>query len=243
MSLTVTALRVCLTRALRGRTLAGGRVLDSEMAALAAAKQGPAIVVYSDDLELQEDATLLSNRGDLSMAIGVMVTSLTETEEPGAYAVTIPPTDAGLELVVDLICRQILSALADPDNIWAERFKRMALSWRVTALRRGSNAREGLRLAGREIALVVRPVADPAPGAELTAAWASLIQALDEETDDDAQAWAAILVDWLAAETPRDPAAALVALLGMSREDAEALLRGPADLAATAIEPAAPGGV
>lgn len=177
MSLVRLAHRFATVRALRGATLVGGRVIDSSILSVdVAAKDEPRpfVVVYTDDL-LRNQRGLDPARpvDSLSIVLEIGGTSTMVNDETWG----IPPTDAGLELTIDLVERQIATVLADEANPWAEIWRRLHSGdprWKSI---RGSTD-EGIRLAGRQITIDVVPIAEPAFGREPTGVWADFLALL-----------------------------------------------------------------
>lgn len=177
MSLVRLAHRFATVRALRGATLVGSRVIDSSILSVDVAAKDetkPFIVVYTDDL-LRNQRGLDPARplDNLSIVLEIGGTSTMVNDETWA----IPPTDAGLELSLDLIERQIAMVFADEANDWAEIWRRLHSGdprWKSI---RGSTD-EGVRLAGRQITIDVAPMAEPAIGREPSGVWADFLALL-----------------------------------------------------------------
>lgn len=153
------ALRICAVEAVRGRTFAGQAVRDSEIVSMAPKltdERLPFIAVYTDDFE---DGMLT-----ISWQIGV---SASMRGEGGNLISGIPPTDWGIEMTIDFIERQIRTALADPDNDWAEVFRKGVNSPAPPKSERGAAMQDGERFAGRQVLQVVRPLGEPEYGRAL----------------------------------------------------------------------------
>ncbi len=238
MSLAFSAIRQATVLALRDRTRAAASVYDSEIGPIeATATKRPAIIVYTDDLAADPGAPLLSNRGALTLTIALVVTDHAMT--PEGEEVMIPPTDAGIELTVDFLARQVQVALADPGNPWAEALRGLAREMSLSGSMRGSNSREGLRLAGRELSLSVRPISDPLPGADLSPPWVSVLELAAEDESASVRAWGEKLTAMLA-DPGDDPAAVAHAAMGLTQADKSALAGDFVDADALIVEPADP---
>ena len=120
MSIMREALRLTAVRALRGRTWADVR--DSEQGAiedLAVNAARPVISVYTDDAttEAAGDFGLFAG-GSQSLLIEIAMTARMQVAASDDTEVVQPETDAGLELSVGMIERQVRAALSDPTNPW-----------------------------------------------------------------------------------------------------------------------------
>lgn len=179
MSFARLALRIATVRAIKGRTIAGPRVTDSEIGPIDEAPYGafiPFVVVYTDDAEAVQSGTdLLGNDGSVALVIETGITTRQKPEEsdspegqPPADEWVFPTTDAGMELTVDAIERQILAELARPSNAWGELWRDMATTITSKKSQRGSSAKDGVRFAGRQLVLTVGTYREPTPGRALT---------------------------------------------------------------------------
>jgi len=72
---------------------------------------------------------------------------------------------------IDLIERQVLCALTDPNNVWGEMWRRFAVATGDRTSNRGNSVREGVRFSGRQIMIPVELPRDPVPGAKPSALW------------------------------------------------------------------------
>lgn len=127
------ALRLATVRALRGHTLVGTHVYDSEIAPIdeiAAERPRPFIVVYTDDASFRHGdrdlfATVGDNRvesGFQKLVIEIGVTQrmqILDDEGDRRDDAVQPQTDPALEFNIDLIERQVLAALMNPVTAWA----------------------------------------------------------------------------------------------------------------------------
>lgn len=193
MSLTRLAVRIAAVQALRGSTLAEGRVYDSSTSPLDAVLQEqplPFLMVTTDSHERAVTGLDLSHGDDgLDLVIETAIASrvVIPAIAPGdteAVEITIPNTDAGLEFTLDLIEAQVARALTARDTAWSRVF--CALVPRIVrrTSRRGASAENGLRFAARQIVLSCDPLADPTPGPEgevarAGSAWALFFDTLE----------------------------------------------------------------
>ena len=160
------AVRLCAVYALMDNTFAEDGVRDSQITMIDAKSNlddtRPFIAVYTDD---QSDKQLT-----LTFEIGVTA-RMTTVDGSGNNVIVpgIPPTDAGIEMVLDLIERQIHVALADESNEWAE-LLRFCFSdvGGSKSIRGASKTSDGERYAGRQIVIDGTVLADPEYGRALS---------------------------------------------------------------------------
>ncbi len=163
---------------MRDITLAEARVYDSDNTPLSEALKGttdpkPYITVYTD-----EDVRMNFNGRDVYLAgretalvIEIAVAGLTKLEggEISADA-TIPASDAGFELAVDIVEAQALKALfGDPRNEWAQLLNASILRILRMPSTRGASGTQGARWAARQVIIRLDPVADPPAGVVVAA--------------------------------------------------------------------------
>lgn len=182
MSLVRIAIRIAAVEALKGKTLVGDNVLDSEIGVIDVNADGginieekkPFIAVYSDtSVVLGSDNELrsLTNNGTIDLMFEAGVTSgMVERDENGDASLIgfdFPDTDRAIERQLDMIVRQMFVALTDPYNDWAQIFKN--LSFKFSEVRRGRISTEsgGLRRAAQQVSIKVDLVADPVWGGAL----------------------------------------------------------------------------
>lgn len=175
------ALRICVVQALIGHTFAGDAVKDSLITAVDTeipAETKPFIAVYTDD-QSADGLTLVIETG--------VTASMAVTNEAGQDVIVagVPPTDAGIEMMLDAIERQIHVALSDPDNSWAELYRLLFTGRAAPASKRGAASKDGERYAGRQIEIVGKPLADPTFGAPVNATgfWFKMLAAIDASAD------------------------------------------------------------
>lgn len=181
------ALRLATVRALRGATMAGQNVLDSEHGAIdeiAEEHPKPVIVVYTDDASYAGGGRdLWSTQGDARADVGsqklviemAMTQRMRVVDEDGdeSESAIQPQTDASIEAALDLLERQVVAALMDvrPSAAWAECWREFAQSVGDRQSQRGVSMREGVRFAGRQLILGVRLSKDPVPGSPVGPLW------------------------------------------------------------------------
>lgn len=183
MSIARFALRMATVRALRGSTLAGVFVRDSEIGPVDetfADKQHPFILVFTDDAEGTGAGTdLFDNSGKQCLVLEMGVTTRMKAGEDWA----VPTTDPGLELTLDIMERQIRHALSNPANAWAELWRDMVQDISMRRSQRGASAREGIRFAGRQLVLDLEILRDPHPGRPLSGVWSRFLTMAAADND------------------------------------------------------------
>ncbi|EYD71807.1 hypothetical protein [Limimaricola hongkongensis] len=196
MSFARFALRASAVRALRGATLVGDNVRDSDFGAIDIAGDGslrtdqdrPFVLVYTDDGEATEtDLRSLRQNGavDFVCEFGIAAAMTVLDEETGAShiaGISMPPTDANFELTLDMIDRQIVAALTG-QGVWAEIWRRLSLSVTKIERRRAAASDEGMRLAARQMRVRLDLLPDPVAGQPMApgAVWADFVAAITAE--------------------------------------------------------------
>lgn len=199
MSLVRLAVRLATVAALQGRTNARDAVKDSaipEIDDLTVNERRPYIVVYCDDgtVSPMSATDLFSTDGAFSLTIEIGVTAKMRfkvdadpnSADPAPEEVeefAQPPTDDVMELALDVIGRQILIALADPQSPWAEFWRGIVKKIHKIRTVRGASAKEGLRFAGRQIEFEIEPYAEPPFGAAPTELWSKFLTLLEAKQD------------------------------------------------------------
>ncbi|SHE79099.1 hypothetical protein SAMN05444339_10272 [Loktanella atrilutea] len=181
MSFARWVLRTAAVQALRGQTLVGDNVRDSDFSALTIDGDGearteedrPFILVYTDDGDAADvDLRDLRQNGTTAFVceFGIaspMVTTNPDTGESVIEGINIPFTDAAMELTLDLIDRQITTALTGPGR-WADIWRRTHGSTKKIERRRTSTSDHGVRLAARQLRIMIEALPDPVPGQDVT---------------------------------------------------------------------------
>lgn len=173
--LTRIALRLAAVEALKGATLVGDNVLDSEIGAVDIAADGslrteeekPFIAVYTDGSKAEDDlaSRALHKSGHLSLVLeyGITAAMAVTDDETGESTVMagIPATDDGLEFKLDLIGYQISAALTDPDNEWAEIWRALGGNVQKIERRRAADGSGGARVAAHQMTITLDLMMDP----------------------------------------------------------------------------------
>lgn len=183
MSLIRIALRICALQAVKGRTLVGDNVLDSEIGALETSAAGELktpqekqfVSVYTDDSKqlsgLELRSLTASGEIDLVFEAGVATPHVISDPDTDEKVIMngLPAADANFEFYLDLTLRQIADALADPKNEWAAIFNSLILRIEKCQRARISGDTNGVRLAAHQMKITVAAIAEPVAGQSLKA--------------------------------------------------------------------------
>lgn len=246
MSLHRIAARIAAVMALRGATLVGDNVLDSDIGALDVQadqslrtdQEKPFISVYCDASVNKGGpssdmlrALVPNGLTDFLFEAGVTATmTVTDPDTDESYVVPgIPATDDAFEFMLDTVMRQISDALTDPANKWAEVFRKLCNSVVSIERNRASSDDKGVRLAAHQMKLTVDLWVDPTRGMELKPAHplAMFFALADAEYDPVL----ATKVAMMRAQLVGDEHDWQLAMrrYGMTRSEADALLLSPVE--------------
>jgi len=191
MSLARLAMRIAAARALRGSTLAGPRVYDSAIAPIdqtIAEERQPILIVTTDDHEMEvAGRDLFHGNVSCDLVIEAAIAARVEVGGDGEpeSIITIPHTDEGMELALDLMEHQVMAALIRERTPWSRVWMKLVprLSRRLS--RRGASVEKGVRFAARQIVLTCDLIEATTDGAAIAAgtAWADLLGVMEEDTD------------------------------------------------------------
>ncbi len=240
MSIAKMALRISAVQALKAAgTLVGDNVFDSKISAfdhtadgdLSTQQDRPFIAVYTEGGDAQElersglrsngDVTLIFNFGvSISMFVTDRETGGATLDGDGEWLQAIPATDAQFEAILDVIEVQILRALVEPDNAWAQIFGRFVFGYVSKKSLRTNSKMDDVRIAAGQIRLTVSTIADPIFGQELPAGgpWAALLAAFNAANLHQYQ-----FIDGLIGVPSGDVSGSLERLLGITTETAHSL--------------------
>ena len=235
MSLAAFALRLCATRALIGKTIAGDAVSDSVIApiddtARADAAPRPVVVVYTDDeIGTVTGRDLLGQDRTIDLVLEMALSSSAVVDAQGGdgqvLEVTIPHTDEGLELTLNLLARQVQGTLLNTPGGWSELWRRLVVEVTKYESRRGAGSKDGVRFAARQLLIQVKPLDEPNFGEPPSGFWADLIAAMraDSDAGDLADMMAALIEGGAATEAWRVQQTAL----GLADDEVRAMGLGP----------------
>lgn len=190
MSLARLALRLATVLALRGATMAEGRVRDSALSDLDAIlerDQAPIITVSTEATERKGAEPTQQTRLVIELALLVKVRD--PSDATGSPVLGIPETDSELDFMLDLFEREVLDALADPQNAAADLWRAIILGaphpnspGHEYSSIRGIGA-AGQRLAARQILIATDLVLDPARGDAVPDWLARLLALLENDAE------------------------------------------------------------
>ena len=229
MSLARLAMRIAAARALRGSTLAETRVYDSAIAPIdqtIAEERQPILIVTTDDHEMEVTGRDLFH-GRVACDLVIEAAIAARVELAGEESViTIPHTDEGMELALDLMEHQVMAALTRERSDWSRVWMKLVprLSRRLS--RRGASVEKGVRFAARQIVLTCDLIEAPTNGAVVAegTAWADLLGVMEGDPD------LAPIARMLRAEIEGTPLAdwrRAANMLGIHLETANAIGLGP----------------
>ena len=197
------ALRIAAVEALKGATIVGSNVLDSEIGALDVGADGSIrtdqetyfISVYTEGSKQEGSnpgggadlrSLHISGPTDIVFEFGATAAMVETDDATGVSQIVglqIPATDANFEFLLDIIERQLVNALTDPNNAWAEIFRKLH-STTLTIDRRRTSSAEGTKVAARQIAIRLELLPDPIYGEPVapTSAWAKFFTQLALDT-------------------------------------------------------------
>ena len=229
MSLARLAMRIAAARALRGSTLAETRVYDSAIAPIdqtIAEERQPILIVTTDDHEMDVTGRDLLH-GNVSCDLVIEAAIAARVEIAGEESViTIPHTDEGMELALDLIEHQVMAALTRERSDWSRVWMKLVPRISRRLSRRGASVEKGVRFAARQIVLTCDLIEAPTDGAAVAAgtAWADLLAVMDSDAD------LAPIAAMLRSESEGMPLAEwrrAANMLGIHRKTADAIGLGP----------------
>ena len=242
MSLIRLGMRVAVVQALRGRTLVGDNVLDSEIGALETDANGmlrsgqkkPFVIVYTDKTDRRDGEgwprDFASNgMTDLVFEIGIAATMFDRDPDEGTAEVFagIPPTDRAFEFHLDVVCRQIADALRDNDNAWSKVV--LGLSTEIVRIERAraSSTEQVGRLAAAQLRVTLKLIEDPPRGEPINPVtpFGQLLALMEDSGANDLVAYATTIRSLLAGD--HEPWRIAQERMGLSASEVAALGIGP----------------
>ena len=187
MSLARLAMRVAAARAIRGATLAEDRVYDSAIDPIDHAvleTRQPFVVVPTEDHDVTVTGRdLFYGEHECKLMIETAVASRVEID--GEDGLTIPHTDEGMEIVLDILEHQIIAALSFERTAWSRVFMHLVPTVKSRQSRRGASAEGGVRFAARQIAITCDLIEAPVAGAAIPAdgTWADVMAVMSDDDD------------------------------------------------------------
>jgi hypothetical protein len=191
MSLTRLAMRVAAARALKGNTLAEGRVFDSAVDPIDQAikeTRQPLIVLTTDDHESTVTGRdMIMGEHECSFVIEIAIGSRVKMETTDAsgsvVSLAFPHTDEGMEITLDVLEHQVVSALTRDDNGWSRAWMNLVPKITKKVSRRGASAENGVRFAARQIVLTCDLIGIPQTGKPISKGtpWSEILAAFDAD--------------------------------------------------------------
>lgn len=196
------AWRMATVAALKGATIVGSNVLDSEIGALEVGADGqlrtdqetPFHSVYVDGAKLEQSsdnvlrALHASGLADLTIETGITTTMTEIDDATGASTIVgieIPATDAAFEFFLDCAGREVVNALTDPNNEWAEIWRSLTAKIVKIDRKRTSDATNGTRIAAHQLIITAELLPDPVFGEPVRdgSVWHRFFAKLSEDDD------------------------------------------------------------
>jgi hypothetical protein len=228
MSLSRLAMRIAAARAVKGETLAENRVYDSAIDPIdltIAENRQPILVVMTDEHEaIPTGRDLFHTDASCDVIIEAAIASRVEIE--GEVGITIPHTDEGMELVLDMMEHQVIAALTRERTAWSRVWMKLVPRVKRRLSRRGASAEGGVRFAARQIVLTCDLIEAPTDGAAIPdgSTWADVLAVM--EADDALQPIAGLIRATIEGEPIADWKRA-ANMLGIHMATANALGLGP----------------
>ncbi|MBN9444378.1 hypothetical protein [Bosea sp. (in: a-proteobacteria)] len=231
MTIVALAARVIFTRLVRGQTFAGDLVENAPLEPIDAVTRShkPAIAVYTGVLKGKPTGRNALGAGREAPTMELV------------FQLYVPPADAdgdleglslqrsGSGLAIDLMQRQVLSALQSQSNDWHELWSELVVGYDDFDSKPVLIEIEGgARIPCREVTLTCRVINDPAPGAPLNPFWAKFDGILRSDGEEST-----LIADLImqAVERPGELSSwrQVMALLGLSRRAVVAGGLGPVE--------------
>ncbi|MBB4042017.1 hypothetical protein GGR34_003702 [Microvirga flocculans] len=190
MSLVSFAIRICGERALVGKTYAEDRVYDSQIVPVdqtVPTESEPMIILSTDDDKSDvREWDLLRGSRELEVVFEMVLATFVLAKGKNGeqeIEIKIPHTDSGMEASLGFMQRQVMRALMDPLDPWAELFKEFTGRVIRTMGRRGASSEQGVRFAAKQLVLVCDPIPEPDFGEKIPpdSPWGRLIALMEAD--------------------------------------------------------------
>jgi hypothetical protein len=163
MSMVAVAARLCLWQALQNTTFAQDRVFDSSLSPIdvkSDTEKLPVIIISTDDeVARVTGMNLLGADRELDIIVEMSVATALKVDD--GFEIEIPPTDEGLELIMNFMHRQIYRAILSVNNPYSEFFKGFITKIKTVTARRGGEAEKGTRYAARQLIFKCETLHEP----------------------------------------------------------------------------------
>lgn len=179
MSIPCLAVRIATVAALRGRTLVGDFVHDSEIRpidVLAGVESQPFIVVYTDDVQISpRQGDPLSGTTSFTLVLEFAIAAQMRLNPEQPAELIVPLTDARMEADLDRLAYRIKAVLHTPDNPWSILWRSLVTEIDRIDTGRGASGEKGVRFAARQMQMKVGSLAEPARGVPASGVWADFL--------------------------------------------------------------------
>jgi len=228
MSLSRLAMRIAAARALKGATLAEARVFDSAIDPIdqtIAETRAPVLIVTTDDHEIETVGRDLMH-GTTRCELVIEAAIASRVEVSGDVSLSIPHTDEGMEIVLDLIEHQVMAALTWERTDWSRVWMKLVPRVHKRSSRRGASVEHGVRFAARQIVLSCDLIEAPTDGTSIIpgSTWEDVLTVM---TEDEALSPIADLLRATIEGQPLDGWRRAANALGMHLATADAIGLGP----------------
>lgn len=229
MSLVRIAVRYMAVEALKGATLVGNRVYDSQIGMVDEVSDPgthPYLAVYTDRAVPGPDDKGVFSNGICTMLLQTSASSaMTTVDENGNSTIIdgVFATDGGFEFTLDLIARQALAALSSSVTREAELFRSLFNGFNKVERRCMGATGQGQRIASHQVLLELPLINDPVPGSApgLLAKVMQVVEHMEGHSDPEINERARFMR--AALEGPSDSWHLLVQKTGMTNASAEKL--------------------
>ena len=214
MSLVRIALRHCLAQTLKGNTIVGDNVEDSAIEAISFREDGkaetvkanPFVAIYTDSGKTDLEGTRFSfAEAEETQVVFEWCTSASmsvfdEGTGERTLGISLPVTSGNMEMQQDIVGRQIIDVLRDPENIYAEFARALVMSSKELIRNRVSNGEGGERLAAHQYIWTCTLTQEPAKGGELHYPFPELFALMEASSDPDEKEKALLMKSLLHAD-------------------------------------------
>ncbi|MDQ0301363.1 hypothetical protein [Ancylobacter polymorphus] len=170
MSLVATVSRIAFAKALEGRTSAGA-VLNAPKEPLDRLGEKPVIAVYTGAIKFDpRGRDLYGSTAD--QIIELVIQMILPPGNVVVEGMELTMNDAGAGFGMDLLWRQVVDALADPANTWADLYREIVRAYAgFTSAPVLVEVERNVPVPYREVQLNCRMIPEPSMGAPLSTVW------------------------------------------------------------------------
>lgn len=185
MSLVALVSRIAFTKAIESKTSAG-HVLNAPKEPLDRLADGKAVIAaYTGAIKIDPLGRDLYGNAATSQTIELVVQMYLPPGNVVVEGMELTMDDAGAGFGMDLLWRQVVDALADPVDPWADLYRSIVRSYiGMTSAPVLIETEKSIRIPCREVALNCTMISEPGFGVQLTTGWQRIDAALraDPET-------------------------------------------------------------